>query len=214
VIGVLSPRTEYAAPLRLGEHAGFRRCTMAGKGSAAGKLIRYGPVAAAAAQKWGPVVWEQVKSQRAPAEKFVQAKVAKGNQRKKAMAHAATVIDGSVLQVFHAHTAHWVVFSGDDPIAVHPPTGASFDELLDRADLSKRVRPGEGAVTIRVPKRRRKGGGTTGGTGGATAWTPHDGPGPGADPSDAAPRASGQAPTDRGTVVRGELSGRPEDPPR
>ena len=128
---------------------------MAGKGKAAGQLIKYGPIAAAAAQRWGPVVWEQLKNQREPAEKFVQDKVAKGNQRKKAMAHAATVIDGSALQVFHHNTAHWVVFSGDDPIAVHPPTQAPFEELLDRADLSNRVRPQDQSVTIKVPKPKK-----------------------------------------------------------
>lgn len=171
---------------------------MAGKGSAAGKLIKYGPIAAAAAQKFGPVVWEQVKNQREPAEKFVQDKVAKGNQRKKAMSHAATVIDGSVLQVFHLHTAHWVVFSGDDPIAVHPPTDASFDTLLDRADLSKRVRPGESTMTVKVPRPRRR-------AKGATAWTPREEPAPGPHTPD--------SPTAPGQTVRGEITEGPEDRP-
>lgn len=163
---------------------------MAGKGKAAGRLIKYGPIAVTAAQRWGPVVWEQVKNQREPAEKFVQDRVAKGNQRKKAMAHAATVIDGSVLQVFHLNAAHWVVFSGEDPIAVHPPTQAPFDELLDRADLSRRVRPGESTVTIKVPKPRRR-------PRGATAWTPREEPTPGPHSSD--------APVTPGAIVRGEL---------
>src|SRR5690606_12237730 len=185
---------------------------MAGKGSAAGKLIKYGPIAAAAAQRWGPVVWEQLKSQRAPAEKFVQDKVAKGNQRKKALAHAATVIEGSVLQVFHRNTAHWVVFSDDDPIAVHPPTGASFDELLDRADLSNRLRPGVHAVTIKVPKPRRR----PTGTGGATAWNPREEPGAGPHTNDSpvAPGMPPQAPPPGAeTLVRGELSSGSEDRP-
>lgn len=168
---------------------------MAGKGKAAGRLIKYGPIAVTAAQRWGPVVWEQVKNQREPAERFVQDKVAKGNQRKKAMSHAATVIDGSVLQVFHLNTAHWVVFSGDDPIAVHPPTQASFDELLDRADLSRRVEPRESTVTIKVPKPRRR-------SRGATAWTPRGEPAPGAHTSD--------SPVAPGTVVRGELGRGPD----
>lgn len=179
---------------------------MAGKASAAGKLIKYGPIAAAAAQRWGPVVWEQVKSQREPAEKFVQSKVAKGNQRKKALAHAATVIDGSVLQVFHANTAHWVVFSGEDPIAVHPPAQASFDELLDRVDLSNRVTPREASVTIRVPKPRRHHAGGSGTTG-ATAWTPRQEPAPGPHGS-SSPVAPG-----RGQVVRGEVSDSPGEQP-
>lgn len=153
---------------------------MAGTGKAATRLIKYGPIAAAAAQRWGPVVWEQLKNQREPAEKFVQDKVAKGNQRKKAMSHATTVIDGSVLQVFHRNTAHWVVFSGDDPIAVHPPTPAAFAELLDRADLDKRVSPRDQSVTITVPRPKRPGTRTKAkapDTPGAT--TPREEPAPG-----------------------------------
>lgn len=173
---------------------------MAGKGKAAARLIKYGPLAVTAAQRWGPVVWEQVKSQREPAEKFVQEKVAKGNQRKKAMAHAATVIDGTVLQVFHRNTAHWVVFSGDDPIAVHPPTDASYDELLDRADLSKRIAPRSGPTfTVPTPRRRAPAGGS-----GATAWTHREQPAPGPHTTD-----SPVAP-ERGRTVRGEL-GSPRD---
>lgn len=192
---------------------------MAGKASAAGKLIKYGPIAAAAAQRWGPVLWEQAKNQREPAEKFVQSKVSKGNQRKKALAHAATVIEGSVLQVFHDNTAHWVVFSGDDPIAVHPPTQASFDELLDRVDLANRVSPRETSVTIRVPKPRRRSTGSSGT--GATAWTPRGEPSPGprnAGPhTSTSPGAGPHTPTSpvapgRGQVVRGEVSDSPGEP--
>lgn len=172
---------------------------MAGKGKAAGRLIKYGPIAVTAAQRWGPVVWEQVKNQREPAEKFVQDKVAKGNQKKKAMAHAATVIDGSVLQVFHLNTAHWVVFSGDDPIAVHPPAQSDFDELLDRADLSKRVHPDESTVTLKVPRRGRR-------TKGPTAWAPRQEPGTGPHTSD--------SPVAPARVVRGELTDGSEGQPR
>ncbi|WP_256838478.1 hypothetical protein [Ornithinimicrobium faecis] len=172
---------------------------MAGKGKAAGRLIKYGPIAVTAAQRWGPVVWEQVKSQREPAEKFVQDKVAKGNQRKKAMAHAATVIDGSVLQVFHLNTAHWVVFSGDDPIAVHPPAQADFEELLDRADLSKRVLPQDSTVTVKVPRPRRR-------TKGATARVPRQEPATGPHTPD--------SPVAPGRIVRGEVTGGTEEADR
>lgn len=128
---------------------------MAGKARAVGAALKYGPVVVTAAQRYGPVVWEQVKAQRAPAEQFVQAKVAKGNQRKKALAHADTVVDGSVLQVFHDSNAHWVVFSGDEPVGVHPPTRASYEELLDKADLGKKVRPDEAHRTVHLPRTRK-----------------------------------------------------------
>jgi hypothetical protein len=125
---------------------------VAGKNKAVGMAIKYGPLVYPAVRKYGPQVWEQVRAQREPAERFVQDKVAKGNQRKKALQHAGTVVDGSVLQVFHRNTAHWVVFSGDEPIAVHPPTTAPYEVLLKHADLSTRVRPGEGT---RLPRPHR-----------------------------------------------------------
>ncbi|MGB3256979.1 MAG: hypothetical protein WBG89_12100 [Ornithinimicrobium sp.] len=116
---------------------------MAGKGKAVGAALKYGPILYATSRRYGPVVWEQVKSQREPAERFVQSKVDKGNQRKKATQHASTVIDGSTLQVFYQNTAHWVVFSGEEPVGVHPRTSAPFTQLLKNADLSKRVRTGD-----------------------------------------------------------------------
>lgn len=114
---------------------------VAGKGKAVGAAIKYGPLLYEASRRYGPRVWDQVKSQREPAERYVQAKVDKGNQHKKAVQHADTVVDGSTLQVFYLNAAHWVVFSGDEPIAVHPRTSASFTLLLKNADLSKRVKP-------------------------------------------------------------------------
>lgn len=61
--------------------------------------------------------------------------------RRKAMAHAATVVDGTVLKVAPGGTAAYVVFSGDQPIAVHPPTDVPMEVLLAHADLSKRMPP-------------------------------------------------------------------------
>lgn len=127
---------------------------MAGKGKAVGAALKYGPLVYAAAQKYGPNVWEQVRAQREPAERYVQDRVTKGNQRKKALEHARTVVGGTVLQVFHNNRAHWIVFSGDEPIAVHPPTGAPYDVLLQHADLSTRVEPGRGATFPKLPRAR------------------------------------------------------------
>lgn len=114
---------------------------MAGKSKAVGMALKYGPLVYPAVKRYGPQVWDQVRAQREPAERYVQDKVAKGNQRKKALQHAGTVVEGSVLQVFHQNTAHWVVFSRDEPIAVHPPTTAPYEVLLRHADLGTRVRP-------------------------------------------------------------------------
>lgn len=131
---------------------------MAKRAKAVGVAIKYGPIFYAAAQRYGPVVWEQLQRQREPAERFVQSTVAKGNQRKKALAHAQTLREGSVLQVFHANEAHWVVFTGERPVAVHPATPASFETLLEDADLDRRIYPGEAAVTVKIrrPQRSRR----------------------------------------------------------
>lgn len=133
---------------------------MPGKNKAVGAALKYGPLVYTAAQKYGPQVVEQLRNQREPAEKFVQDKVAKGNQRKKALQHAATVVNGSVLHVFHRNTAHWIVFTADEPIAVHPPTSVGYDELLQHADLSKRVLPGQ-RPRVPAPGFKRKPGSST-----------------------------------------------------
>ncbi len=138
---------------------------VAGKGKAVGAAIKYGPLVYEAGRRYGPKVWDQVKSQREPAERYVQAKVDKGNQHKKAVQHADTVMDGSTLQVFHLNAAHWIVFSGDEPIAVHPRTSAPFSLLLKNADLGKRVKPADEPTAVqrirsaakRRPTPRRKG---------------------------------------------------------
>lgn len=127
---------------------------MAGKGRAVGAAIKYGPLIATAAQKYGPQVMDQLRAQREPAERYVQDKVAKGNQRKKALQHAGTVVDGSVLQVFHQNRAHWIVYSGEEPIAVHPPTSTAYAVLTKHADLTTRIRPGRGVRLPHLPRRR------------------------------------------------------------
>src|SRR5699024_8757496 len=103
-----------------------RRRDVAGKGRAVRMAVLYGPMVAEAARKYGPAVWDQLKTQRAPVEKLVQSKAARGNQREKALAPAATLVNGSVIQVFHRNDPHWVVFSGEEPIAVHPQTTEPF----------------------------------------------------------------------------------------
>jgi hypothetical protein len=59
--------------------------------------------------------------------------------RRKAFAHAATVVDGSVLKVAPAGITAYVVFSGDQPIATYPPQELPPEVLLVHADLSRRI---------------------------------------------------------------------------
>ena len=61
--------------------------------------------------------------------------------RRKAFAHAATVVGGSVLKVAPGGTTTYVVFSVDQPIAVYPPQDLPPEVLLVHADLSRRILP-------------------------------------------------------------------------
>lgn len=126
------------------------------KGKAAKALVKYGPLVYAAAQRYGPTVWDQVRQNREPVQQFAQAKAAKGNQRKKALAHAKTLVDGNVMQVFHANEEHWVVFTGQRPVAVHPATDTRYEILLQDADLDRRIWPKPGTVAARMPKPGRR----------------------------------------------------------
>jgi hypothetical protein len=107
---------------------------VAGKGSIAKTAVTY-------AMKYGPLVYEAIKHGREPAQRAVQKALARQADRKRSLTHATTVVDGSVLRVFHESEPIWVVFSGDTPVASYPTVTAPLSDLLDHADLSLRVRP-------------------------------------------------------------------------
>lgn len=119
--------------------------------------IKYGPVVYALSQKYGPAVVEQIMLRRDPAQRFVQDRAARvrTNPRKLALAHADSVIEGTLQQVFHAGRPHWVVFSRGEPVGVHPHTNIPFDSLLLNADPSRRVSPEDLRRTIHVPRRKK-----------------------------------------------------------
>lgn len=75
--------------------------------------------------------------------------------RRKALAHAATVVDGSVLKVAPGGTTAYVVFSGEQPIATYPPLETAYPVLLAHADLGKRVHPEPSPERRRLPRGRR-----------------------------------------------------------
>lgn len=79
--------------------------------------------------------------------------------RRKAIAHAGTVLDGSVLKVAPGGTTAYVVFSGEQPIATYPPQDLPPSALLAHADLSRRVPVPPSVVTPRkaLPRVRRRG---------------------------------------------------------
>ncbi|ANS78796.1 hypothetical protein SGUI_1400 [Serinicoccus hydrothermalis] len=129
-----------------------------GKTRLAKQAIKYGPVVYAMAQKYGPQVVDQILKQREPATRFVQDQAARTrtNPRKHALAHADTVVEGSLQQVFHRGQPYWVVFSRNEPVGVHPHTDAPFDTLLLNADPGKRHTPDELRRTVHLPRRGRR----------------------------------------------------------
>ncbi|HEY8455203.1 MAG TPA: hypothetical protein VIL34_06395 [Actinopolymorphaceae bacterium] len=106
----------------------------------AGKT-RFAKTAVAYAVKYGPLVYEAIKHGREPAQRAVQQAWARQRHRRLAFAHAATVVDGSALRIFHEGEQVWVVFSGDEPIASYPSVTTPLSTLLQHVDLSLRTAP-------------------------------------------------------------------------
>lgn len=124
----------------------------AGKNSQLAKnLVKYGV-------RYGPLVVEAVRHGREPAQQAVQAAWAKRSARRKAVEHALTVRDGSLLKVIKDGQAIFFVFSGDAIVTTYPAVPQSaYPELLRHADLDNRV-PSVvlAARKPRLPKVRRK----------------------------------------------------------
>ncbi|HVM20284.1 MAG TPA: hypothetical protein VM307_10020 [Egibacteraceae bacterium] len=70
--------------------------------------------------------------------------------RQLAVVHADSVVDGSLKKLVLSAQPHWVVWSGDEAVAVYPPFDGDLDEALRNVDLGKRVRPDE------MPSRQRR----------------------------------------------------------
>lgn len=127
---------------------------MAPKPSTLGKGVTY-------AVKYGPHVLAVAKTAKDPAQAAAQRALANGRNRRAALAQAATLTQGSVLKVFVESDPVWVVFSGEEPVAVVPPeAGEAAKAALTHADLGRRERPQDapGALTRvkgLVPRRRR-----------------------------------------------------------
>lgn len=132
---------------------------MAGeRGRLAKNVVKYGV-------RYGPMAFEAIKHGREPAQQAVQAALAKRTARKKALEHALTVRDGSLLKVIKEGQAVYFVFSGDAIVTTYPPVPqATYPELLRHADLDRR----ENAAALaarktklaerlpKVPRRKRK----------------------------------------------------------
>lgn len=115
--------------------------------------LKYGPVVYTLAQRYGPQVAEQLLRQREPAQQFVNAQRARSSARKQALAHADSVVQGTLQQVFHAGEPYWVVFSRGEPVGTHPHTNIAYEALLMNSDPEKRVSPAELRRTVHLPRR-------------------------------------------------------------
>ena len=105
-------------------------------GRLAGNAVKLG-------MKYGPVLYGVARHGKEPAKAAAAKFLSKKGARKRALEHAATLLDGSVLQVFHAGEPVYVVFSGEEMVASHPALDVPLQTLVQRADLSKRIRPDE-----------------------------------------------------------------------
>lgn len=78
------------------------------------------------------------------------------NSRRRAIAHASGVIDGSMLKIAPEGSTLYVVFTGDQPIAVYPAQKAPLTVLLQHADLDRRVPAAELSKRSRRTRRPRR----------------------------------------------------------
>jgi hypothetical protein len=115
-------------------------------GKMAGNAVKVGV-------KYGPLLYEAVKHGKGPATEATQKFLTRKGVRRRALEHAATLIDGSVLQVFHQGHPAYIVFSGEEMVSCHPPLDVPLQTLVQRADLSKRIRPED--AKRRLPLKRR-----------------------------------------------------------
>jgi hypothetical protein len=126
-----------------------------GRGQLAKNLIKYGV-------RYGPLAVEAIRHGREPAQQAMQAALAKRSARKKALEHALTVRDGSLLKVIKEGQAIFFVFSGDAIVTTYPPVPpSSYPELLRHADLDKResaevLAAASPKLGPRLPKLRRR----------------------------------------------------------
>ena len=125
---------------------------MPSKGKAVGNLVKWGV-------KYGPHVVVLAQQAKEPAMKAAQTALDRQQARRRAIEHAATVREGTVLKTFDPRADHsepvWVVFSGDDPIAAHPTSTTPIAELIANSDLvdpgASRRPPDPGAAAQAAP---------------------------------------------------------------
>lgn len=128
---------------------------MPSKGKAVGTIVKWGV-------KYGPHVIVLAQQAKEPAMAAAQKALDRQKARRRAFEHAETVRDGTVLKTFDPRAAHsepvWVVFAGDEPVAVHPATATPLPELIANSDLNTRVRPADLPSPAQRVRRQLPGG--------------------------------------------------------
>jgi len=116
----------------------------------AGKAVRYGPQIIMAA-----------KLARGPAEKAARDALERRKARRDALAHAAGITAGTVLQVSWQGNRVWVVWSGDEPVAAYPrevgdpATPVPLEEAIKHVDPAKRRSPEQVREQTALARARR-----------------------------------------------------------
>lgn len=131
----------------------------------AGKLTKVAAEGAKLVIRYGPqakIVWDRGGRQAASA---AAKRASTLNARRKALAHAAGLVEGTILKIAPAGTTVYVVFSEDVPVATYPAQNLPYAVLLEHADLTKRV-----AAPVKTPRFRRR-------NRAATLAIPEDAPG-------------------------------------
>ena len=127
-----------------------------------GRMTKAATAAAVLAVKYGPqakIVWDKGGKQ---ATQAAAKRAMTLNSRRKALAHAAGIKDGSILKIAPTGATMYVVFAGDQPIASYPTQDEPFEVLLAHADLDQRVRPEDArrrSPRPKVPRPTARGGG-------------------------------------------------------
>lgn len=106
-----------------------------------GPILKVAGKTAKAAAKYGPqakIAWDNggKRGATAAAKRAITL-----NARRKAMRHAAGLVDGSVLKVAPEGRTVYVVFTGERPVASYPKQEVPLGVLLEHADLTKRMLP-------------------------------------------------------------------------
>jgi hypothetical protein len=108
-----------------------------------GKMTKAATQSARLAVRYGPqakILWDHGGKQ---ATRAASKRAMTLNARRRALAHASGVVDGSILKIAPRGLTLYVVFTGDQPIAAYPPQEESLTVLLEHADLDLRIRPSE-----------------------------------------------------------------------